>query len=298
MARDKEQGRIRYGICLNDEDGCEMSKPIDKKKGKPVQQVRGSRPFVCSKCGEELKEVPAPKTTNWGMIGGIVAAVVVLGAGGAFLALRDKTPKPPVEQGTKEKIPTPVNDPAGKGEIKSTAVLAESLTFMEKDMNLEVGQEKQLNIDCNPGNTNEDIIWSSSNETIATVSPGGIVTGVAGGQATITAKGAMSSVSTSIVANVKGGNKGGETTVGETTGVVTKDLGYAIWTGKMKNGKPHDVQGTLKFTAKHVIDSRDDSKRTASPGEKVIGTFEDGHLTQGKWYKLDGNVESIILGGL
>ena len=34
----------------------------------------------------------------------------------------------------------------------------------------------------------------------------------------------------------------------------------------------------------------------AEPGDKVIGTFENGHLTQGKWYKSDGNVESLIIG--
>ena len=83
-----------------------------------------------------------------------------------------------------------------------------------------------------------------------------------------------------------------------TGGVVTKDLGYAVWIGKMKNGKPHDVQGTLKFKTNHIIDTRDDKGRTAGPGDQVIGTFEDGHLTNGKWYKADGNVESIILGGI
>lgn len=78
--------------------------------------------------------------------------------------------------------------------------------------------------------------------------------------------------------------------------VVTKDLGYAVWTGKMKNGKMHDTQGTLTFKSTHVIDSRDDKQRTANAGDKVIGTFENGHLVQGRWYKSDGNSESIILG--
>ena len=80
-----------------------------------------------------------------------------------------------------------------------------------------------------------------------------------------------------------------------TESIVTKDLQYAVWTGKVKNGKLHDVQGTLKFKVKHIIESRDEKKRMANPGDKVIGTFENGHLTQGKWYKSDGNVESIIL---
>ena len=86
MARDRERGRIRYGICLNDEEGCEMTKPIDKKKGKPVQEIRGSHSFVCCKCGEDLKEVPAPPGgPNKGMIAGIIAAAVIVVGGGAFL---------------------------------------------------------------------------------------------------------------------------------------------------------------------------------------------------------------------
>lgn len=296
MARDKKQGKIRYGICLNDEDGCEMSKPLDKKKGKPVQQVKSSHPFVCSKCGEELKEVPAPKTTNWGMIGGIVAAVVVLGAGGTYFALKPNTS----DKSDKEVVAVdpvePVGGVAKPTEANPDAVLAESMAFMEKEMRLNAGEEKQLNVDCNPGNTSEDVIWTSSDETVATVTPSGIVKGISGGEATITVKGTRSGVTASIVAEVKGGAT--PAIVKESGGVVTKDLGYAVWTGKMKNGKPHDVQGTLKFKTSHAIDSRDDKKRMAGPGDKVIGTFEDGHLTQGKWYKSDGNVESIILGGL
>lgn len=78
--------------------------------------------------------------------------------------------------------------------------------------------------------------------------------------------------------------------------IVTKDLGYAVWTGKMKNGKMHDTQGTLTFKSSHIIDTRDDKQRIANAGDKVIGTFENGHLVQGRWYKNDGNTESIILG--
>lgn len=81
-----------------------------------------------------------------------------------------------------------------------------------------------------------------------------------------------------------------------TSQVVTKDFGYAVWTGKMKNGKMHDTQGTLTFKSSHIIDIRDDKQRVANAGDRVIGTFENGHLVQGRWYKSDGNTESIILG--
>lgn len=76
--------------------------------------------------------------------------------------------------------------------------------------------------------------------------------------------------------------------------VVTLDLGYAVYKGKVKNGKMHDDNGVLTFKQKHIIESRDVKKRQAEAGEKVIGIFEDGHLTTGTWHKKDGNKETII----
>ena len=66
---------------------------------------------------------------------------------------------------------------------------------------------------------------------------------------------------------------------------------------EVQDGKPHDDNGVLTFKQKHVIESRDLKKREANPGEKVIGIFENGHLVTGKWYKADGNVETLIIGG-
>ncbi len=76
--------------------------------------------------------------------------------------------------------------------------------------------------------------------------------------------------------------------------VVTLDLGYAIYKGKVKNGKMHDDNGLLRFKQKHIIEPRDVKKREAEAGEEVKGIFEDGHLTTGTWFKKDGNRETII----
>lgn len=126
---------------------------------------------------------------------------------------------------------------------------------------------------------------------------GGIVVGV------ITASGDKEPV------EKPGGNDGTETEIVTDTGKGAvkdtlillpdgADLGYAVWTGKMQDGKMHDMQGTLTFKSSHIIDSRDDKQRKANAGDKVIGTFENGHLVQGRWYKSDGNSESIILGSV
>lgn len=76
--------------------------------------------------------------------------------------------------------------------------------------------------------------------------------------------------------------------------VVTKDFGYAVYKGRMKNGKMNDDNGVLTFKKAHIIEPRDIKKRIAQPGERVTGIFEDGHLVTGTWHKNDGNKESII----
>ena len=43
----------------------------------------------------------------------------------------------------------------------------------------------------------------------------------------------------------------------------SKDLGYAVYRGGLKGGKPDDVNGRLTFKSSHVIDSRDPKGRVA-----------------------------------
>lgn len=73
------------------------------------------------------------------------------------------------------------------------------------------------------------------------------------------------------------------------------DLGYATWSGPVKNGKPNG-EGTLTFKQSHIIESRDPDKHTAQAGERVEGMFTDGHLEYGTWYKTDGTHEYIMIG--
>lgn len=77
----------------------------------------------------------------------------------------------------------------------------------------------------------------------------------------------------------------------------SKDLGYAVFKGTLKNGKPDDVNGRLVFKSSHLIDSRDSKSRVADAGDYVIGEFSEGHLVQGIWYGADNTVKgSIIIG--
>ena len=85
MARgNNARDRYMYGICTNRDNGD--GKPCPKCAEKTIQQIRAGKDFVCEECGENLTKVAPPRTTNWALIGGIAAAVIVLGGGGAYFA--------------------------------------------------------------------------------------------------------------------------------------------------------------------------------------------------------------------
>lgn len=293
MARPNDRDRYKYGICTNRDKNGEGT-PCPKCESKEVQKVRGGQDLVCEECKEPLRMVPPPKEgPNMKLIGGIIAAVVVLGGAGIGIALSggDKN-ETPIEVGPTGggEVTEPVDGGAEDGmEVEETNVT--SMTFMEtaKDMKLKTNDTKQLNIDCTPGYANESVTWSSGNEAVATVSQDGIVTAVGAGKATITAEANRSHVKAEIEVTVSEGAN-----TGVSNGIVTKDFGYAVYKGRMKNGLMNDDNGVLTFKTTHIIEPRDVKKREAKAGEKVIGIFEDGHLTTGTWYKSDGNKEVII----
>lgn len=299
MARASERDRYKYGICTNRDKGGEGA-PCPKCESKEVQKVRGGQDFVCDECKEPLRMVPQPPDgPNWKLIIGITAAVVVLGGAGIGIALSggDKTEEQQVDDTTGgiEQVDGVTDDDG----MEVEEVNVTDMTFMEtaQDMKLKKSETKQLNIDCNPGNANETVTWKSGNEAVATVSPNGIVTAVAAGKATITAVADRSQTKAEIEVTVSDGGSTGTTTVTDgsaTSGIVTKDLGYAVYKGRMKNGLMNDESGVLTFKTTHIIEPRDVKKREAKAGEKVVGIFEDGHLTTGTWYKSDGNKEVII----
>lgn len=72
-------------------------------------------------------------------------------------------------------------------------------------------------------------------------------------------------------------------------------LGYANWYGDVKNGKP-DGYGTMVYTQRHLIESNDPDKNTAEIGDRVEGTYSEGHLEQGTWYKSNGDSELLLIG--
>lgn len=73
------------------------------------------------------------------------------------------------------------------------------------------------------------------------------------------------------------------------------DLGYAVWTGGIKNGKP-DGTGTLRFKRSHLVDSYDPDGNVADAGDQVRGTFNNGHLEYGQLIKSSGEIKKLMIG--
>lgn len=177
----------------------------------------------------------------------------------------------------------------GEKEIQPEGTDIALMKFSEPAISIKVGDGQIVTLSIEPENADETLKWTSSDEAVATVADN-VVKGVAPGKATITAESERTHTKAVLEVTVEAQPQGG----GTTDGTVTKDFGYAVYKGKMKNGKMHDNNGVLTFKQKHIIESRDVKKRMAEPGEKVVGIFEDGHLTTGTWYKKDGNKETII----
>lgn len=67
------------------------------------------------------------------------------------------------------------------------------------------------------------------------------------------------------------------------------DLGYAKWTGGVKNGKPDGV-GKMKFTRAHRLDSQ----TMAEEGDEFDGSYTNGQIDAGKLRRTNGEIITII----
>lgn len=81
-------------------------------------------------------------------------------------------------------------------------ICAETMCFDAEAYSMTVGGALQLPIALQPENATETIHWESSDETVATVDAGGVVTAHAGGSVTITATGARTSASCTVNVSV------------------------------------------------------------------------------------------------
>lgn len=257
------------GKCVN------IMKKCPKALSKEIQEADKAN-FVCEICGKPLVEVNQSNTpttpkpggsrtttttspTPWILIISIVAAVALLGGGGYYAYTKglfgggEDTEDP-------EKIP------------------AIWISIMEGDkIALKQGESKHLSLDCDPGNANDGVIWTSSNESVVTVSDNGDLMAVAPGKANVIVTTNVYKKTDEIQVVVKGGT------------TPPSWPSYGKYEGERKNGKAHGI-GRLEFTQEHIINSHDTQRRKAKPGESVQGQFVNGEITIGKHFDANGKL--------
>ena len=257
------------GKCVN------IMKKCPKALSKEIQEADKAN-FVCEICGKPLVEVNQSNTpttpkpggsrtttttspTPWILIISIVAAVARLGGGGYYAYTKglfgggEDTEDP-------EKIP------------------AIWISIMEGDkITLKQGESKHLSLDCDPGNANDGVIWTSNNESVVTVSGNGDLMAVAPGKANVTVTTNVYKKTDDIQVVVKGST------------TPPSWPSYGKYEGERKNGKAHGI-GRLEFTQEHIINSHDIQRRKAKPGEYIQGQFVNGEITIGKHFDANGKL--------
>lgn len=191
-------------------------------------------------------------------------------------------------------------------DLRKLDILEEPI--LGKPIVLRPGGSQQIRIVTIPENHNEMILWSSSDETVASVSQTGRVEALRKGVARIIATSERSGVSDTAVISVEVESAMPVPALEKPANSVkpvkriplkptvssgSKSFGYATYRGSW----PNDTKGRMDFISSHVIDSRDPKGRVAEAGDYVIGEWSEGHLVQGVWYGADHQVKGRILIG-
>ena len=151
------------------------------------------------------------------------------------------------------------------GEVSATCkvtvkpILATSIILNKETLELVIGENEALTATVKPENTTyKTIVWSSSNEEVATVSEDGVVTAVSGGEVTITATCGDVSASCTVTVSPRL--------------VESIDLNYSEW-----NGKPGE---SLLISATVSPDNATDKTLLWSSSDTEVATVDEaGQVT-------------------
>lgn len=214
--------------------------------------------------------------------GGIVTAVkegtgkvrVMLEGVDGIRAVCEYTIKPKGEVELGPKVPP-------TGLVDSMKV--DGLTTNTATATLKVGATQQLSATKAPDYSKAPITWVSSDASVATVSETGLVKALKAGTVNITAQAGDKFATVKVTVNKSTTppppRKGGI------------NLGYGVYYGESKNGKPHGY-GKIVFKRTHrIISSKD---YVANPGDTYEGEFRNGVPSGGMGYwKHDGDITAV-----
>lgn len=211
--------------------------------------------------------------------GGIVTAVkegtgkvrVMLEGVDGIRAVCEYTIKPKGEVEPGPKVPP-------TGLVDSMKV--DGLTTNTATATLKVGATQQLSATKAPDYSKAPITWVSSDASVATVSATGLVKALKAGTVSITAQAGDKFATVKVTVNKP-----------KTPGDGSINLGYGVYYGESKNGKPHGY-GKIVFKRTHrIISSKD---YVANSGDTYEGEFRNGVPSGGMGYwKHNGDITAV-----
>lgn len=156
----------------------------------------------------------------------------------------------------------------------------DGLTTNTATATLKVGTTQQLSATKAPDYSKAPITWVSSDASVATVSETGLVKALKAGTVNITAQAGDKFATVKVTVNKP-----------KTSGDGSINLGYGVYYGESKNGKPHGY-GKIVFKRTHrIISSKD---YVANPGDTYEGEFRNGVPSGGMGYwKHDGDITAV-----
>lgn len=166
---------------------------------------------------------------------------------------------------------------------------------------LDAHATNMLNVQLEPADVKDvRLVWYSSDPAVAIVDSEGQVRAVKEGNAVIevsTADGLLKAECRVLV--LADGNKSNLTPppTPPTSGNTLR-FSWGTYVGEIKNGKMHG-EGTLRYTQTHIISQNDmqNPKRSASPGDYIVGRFYEGEVDNGQWFNSRGElIEKLIWG--
>lgn len=185
----------------------------------------------------------------------------------------------------------PEPEGTGGGEDPQPPYIQE-INVSESALEMTIGETKQISFTTNPQPNEDNVLFEVSDESIISYDGSGTVKALKAGNATITFSAEKGNASAKVEVTVKKKPKSYQDPIGPGRG--TKDLGYASYSGEMKNGKP-DGAGVLTYKSRHEAGRNLRTGETvyAEAGESVDGVWSNGYLTSGTLQKKDGNVIKI-----
>lgn len=171
--------------------------------------------------------------------------------------------------------------PGGPQPVLVDSMKVDGLTTNTATATLKVGATQQLSATKAPDYSKAPITWVSSDASVATVSATGLVKALKAGSVSITAQAGDKFATVKVTVNKpKTTHPGGSI-----------NLGYGVYYGESKNGKPHGY-GKIVFKRTHrIISSKD---YVANPGDTYEGEFRNGVPSGGMGYwKHDGDITAV-----